>query len=144
MLRACAPIEKRAKKREQAIGNRGPLRLGDNGKLHPDILEAFHTQGFYIFEGVIDADEIAALRHDANNMLERAREPRRQSRRTRPTRTRDRLCPPALLHLPLELLPSGRYSATRRAAPHTNDATQARSGCTGRRRLHHVLHVPID
>ena len=59
-------------KREQAIGNRGPLRLGDNGKLHPDILEAFHTQGFYIFEGVIDADEIAALRHDANNMLERA------------------------------------------------------------------------
>ncbi|MBG06474.1 MAG: phytanoyl-CoA dioxygenase [Rhodospirillaceae bacterium] len=59
-------------KREQAIGNRGPLRLGDDGKLHPDILEAFHTQGFYIFEGVIDADEIAALRHDANVMLERA------------------------------------------------------------------------
>ncbi len=59
-------------KREQAIGNRGPLRLGDDGKLHPDILEAFHTQGFYIFEGVIDADEIAALRHDATVMLERA------------------------------------------------------------------------
>ena len=59
-------------KREQAIGNRGPLRLGDDGKLHPDILEAFHTQGFYIFEGVIDADEIATLRHDANVMLERA------------------------------------------------------------------------
>ena len=59
-------------KREQAIGNRGPLRLGDDGKLHPDILEAFQTQGFYIFEGVIDADEIAALRHDANVMLERA------------------------------------------------------------------------
>ncbi len=59
-------------KREQAIGNRGPLRLGDDGKLHPDILEAFHTQGFYIFECVIDADEIAALRHDANVMLERA------------------------------------------------------------------------
>ena len=59
-------------KREQAIGNRGPLRLGDDGKLHPDILEAFYTQGFYIFEGVIDADEIAALRHDANVMLERA------------------------------------------------------------------------
>ncbi|MEC7303493.1 MAG: phytanoyl-CoA dioxygenase family protein, partial [Pseudomonadota bacterium] len=50
----------------------GPLRLGDDGKLHPDILEAFQTQGFYIFEGVIDADEIAALRHDANVMLERA------------------------------------------------------------------------
>ena len=65
-------ISRSRQKREQAIGNRGPLRLGDNGKLHPDILEAFHTQGFYIFEGVIDADEIAALRHDANVMLERA------------------------------------------------------------------------
>ena len=59
-------------KRGQAIGNRGPLRLGDDGKLHPDILDAFHTQGFYIFERVIDAGEIAALRHDANVMLERA------------------------------------------------------------------------
>ena len=39
-------------KREQAIGNRGPLRLGDNGKLHPDILEAFHTQLYFRRIGV--------------------------------------------------------------------------------------------
>jgi len=60
------------RKREQAIGNRGPLRLSADGKLAPEILDAFHELGFYIFEGVIDAEEIAALRHDANVMLERA------------------------------------------------------------------------
>ena len=54
------------------IGNRGPLRLTDNGALHPDIQAAYWRHGYYIFEGVIDAAEIAALRADAQNMLARA------------------------------------------------------------------------
>ena len=58
--------------REQAIRNRGPLRFGIDGKLHPGILNAFHSQGYYIFEGVIDQDEVSELRLDANAMLERA------------------------------------------------------------------------
>ncbi|MBX9699572.1 MAG: phytanoyl-CoA dioxygenase family protein [Acetobacteraceae bacterium] len=54
------------------IGNRGPLRLTGDGKLHPDIVAAYWKHGYYIFEGVIDAEEVAALRADAMTMLERA------------------------------------------------------------------------
>jgi hypothetical protein len=58
--------------REREIGNRGPLRLTGDGQLHPDILARFREHGYYIFEGVIDATEIAELRRDANEMLDRA------------------------------------------------------------------------
>ncbi len=54
------------------IGNRGPIRLTDGGRLHPDILAAYWRHGFYVFEGLIDGDEVAELRRDANEMLERA------------------------------------------------------------------------
>ncbi len=54
------------------MGNRGPVRFDANGKLHPDILAAFQGKGFYVFEGVIDAGELAELRADADNMIERA------------------------------------------------------------------------
>ncbi|MYB20093.1 MAG: phytanoyl-CoA dioxygenase family protein [Holophagales bacterium] len=54
------------------IGNRGPIRLTDDGRLHPDILAAYWRHGFYVFEGLIDGDEVAELRRDANEMLERA------------------------------------------------------------------------
>ena len=54
------------------IGNRGPLRLTVDGALHPDIQAAYGRHGYYIFEGVIDPAEIAALREDAQNMLDRA------------------------------------------------------------------------
>lgn len=54
------------------IGNRGPLRLTDDGLLHPDIQAAYWRHGYYIFEGVIDAAEVAALRTDAQAMLARA------------------------------------------------------------------------
>ena len=39
-----------------SFGCRGPLRYDADGRLHPDILEEFETHGFYIFEGVVDAD----------------------------------------------------------------------------------------
>ena len=54
------------------IGNRGRIRLTDNGRLHPDILAAYWRQGFYVFEGLIGGDELAELRRDADEMLERA------------------------------------------------------------------------
>jgi len=54
------------------IGNRGPLRLTADGALHPDIVAAYWKHGYYIFEGVIDAAEVEALRTDAQNMLARA------------------------------------------------------------------------
>src|SRR4051812_18817412 len=51
------------------IGNRGPLRLTDDGAVHPDIQAAYWRHGYYIFEGVIDAAEVEALRADAQDML---------------------------------------------------------------------------
>jgi hypothetical protein len=54
------------------IGNRGPVRFGPDGKLHPDILEAYWKHGFYIFEGVVGPQELEELRAGAMNMLERA------------------------------------------------------------------------
>lgn len=59
-------------RRAAEIGNRGPVRLGPDGKLHPDIVAAYWEHGYYIFEGVIGAEEVEALRGDAINMLERA------------------------------------------------------------------------
>ncbi len=56
----------------RGIGNRGPVRYDAQGKLHPDILEAYWKHGFYVFEGVIEQAELDELRADANNMIERA------------------------------------------------------------------------
>ncbi|MEQ9638622.1 MAG: phytanoyl-CoA dioxygenase family protein [Alphaproteobacteria bacterium] len=58
--------------RAAEIGNRGPVRFDADGKLHPDILDAFRRHGFYVFQGVVDAAEIAELRAGADDMLDRA------------------------------------------------------------------------
>ncbi len=58
--------------RAEAIGNKGPIRFDASGDLHPDIRAAYWRHGYYVFEGVVDAAEVAALRRDANEMLERA------------------------------------------------------------------------
>ncbi len=58
--------------RAQEIGNRGPVRYDDDGRLHPDILEAYWRHGFYVFEGVVSPAEIGALRDDMNYLLEHA------------------------------------------------------------------------
>ena len=34
-------------RRAQEIGNRGPVRFDDNGRLHPDILAAYWRHGYY-------------------------------------------------------------------------------------------------
>ncbi len=58
--------------RARALGNRGPLVLTDEGRLHPDIVEAYWRTGFYVFEGVVEPAEIAELRADLQTMLDRA------------------------------------------------------------------------
>ena len=49
------------KERALALGNRGPLRLTDDGNLHPDILAAYQAHGFYVFEGLIEESELGEL-----------------------------------------------------------------------------------
>jgi ectoine hydroxylase-related dioxygenase (phytanoyl-CoA dioxygenase family) len=53
------------------LGNRGPLQLTASDELHPQILDAYHANGFYIFEGVLRAEELAELQADFNNMSDR-------------------------------------------------------------------------
>jgi hypothetical protein len=54
-----------------ALGNRGPIRLTATGGLHPEIVEAYGRCGFYVFEGVLKADELADIERDLHDILER-------------------------------------------------------------------------
>ena len=54
------------------LNNRGPIRRDANGKLHADILNSFNKYGFYIFENVVNKEELNDIRADTANMIERA------------------------------------------------------------------------
>ena len=55
-----------------SMNNRGPIRRQANGMLHPNILDAFNEYGFYIFENVLDKEELNDIRSDTADMIERA------------------------------------------------------------------------
>ena len=57
--------------RAMALGNRGPIRFDADGSLDPAILDAFSRCGFYVFEGVLGADELADVEADLRDVLER-------------------------------------------------------------------------
>ena len=54
------------------LNNRGPIRRDATGKLHADILNSFNKYGFYIFENVVQKEELNDIRADTANMIERA------------------------------------------------------------------------
>ena len=54
------------------LNNRGPIRRDAKGKLHADILNSFNKYGFYIFENVVQKEELNDIRADTANMIERA------------------------------------------------------------------------
>ena len=58
-------------RRAAELGNRGPIRFTSSGELHPDIIEAYWRCGFYIFEGVLKADELADIERDLHDILDR-------------------------------------------------------------------------
>ncbi len=58
-------------RRAYALGNRGPIRFTADGKIHPDILEAYWRTGFYVFEGVLGKEELAEIEADFKNLLAR-------------------------------------------------------------------------
>ena len=63
---------KEGEKRAESIGNRGPIRYDDTGKIHPAILDAYWRHGFYVFKNVLDKNEIALLQQDVQDLLQRA------------------------------------------------------------------------
>ena len=54
-----------------SLDNRGPIRFTSDGKLHPDIVDAYHAVGLYIFEGVIGPEELAELRAGIGELIDR-------------------------------------------------------------------------
>jgi len=62
---------RQGEQRAFALGNRGPIRFTASGELHPDILDAYWRCGFYVFEGVLKADELADIERDVKEILER-------------------------------------------------------------------------
>lgn len=58
--------------RALVMDNRGPIRFGADGKLDPAILDAYSRHGFYIFEKVLDAGELAEIERDLAHLLDRA------------------------------------------------------------------------
>ncbi|MBS0642989.1 MAG: phytanoyl-CoA dioxygenase family protein [Proteobacteria bacterium] len=53
------------------LGNRGPIRYTDDGRIHPDIVDAYWRCGFYVFEGVLKPDELADIEADIKDILDR-------------------------------------------------------------------------
>ncbi len=58
--------------RANALGNRGPIRFGADGDLHPEIREAYERCGFYVLTGVVQPDELADLEQDVIAMWDNA------------------------------------------------------------------------
>ena len=59
-------------RRAYALGNRGPLRLTEDGTPHQDALSAYWEHGFYVFENVLSEPELGDLRTELVDLLARA------------------------------------------------------------------------
>ena len=55
-----------------ALDNRGAIRFNDEGLLDPAILEAYSRYGFYVFEGVLNEEELQAIEKDLVDLQDRA------------------------------------------------------------------------
>ncbi len=90
-------------RRARAFGNRGPVRLDEQGQLHADIVDAFLEHGCYVFEGVIGERELDELRAEVTDMIERApvRKGAALDAQGRPALGRDYAVDPYLLTTPL-------------------------------------------
>lgn len=58
-------------RRAFALGNRGPIRFTAGGRLDPAILDAYWRWGFYVFEDVLRAEDLAGMDRDLRAILER-------------------------------------------------------------------------
>ncbi len=64
-----AAYQRDGETRAYALGNRGPIRLGADGRLERDILDAYWKHGFYVFENVVGRAELDELRADVERVL---------------------------------------------------------------------------
>ena len=69
---AMVAYRKAGEERAAALDSRGPISYDADGSLHPDIVDAYWRHGFYIFEGVVGAPELADVERDVLEILDRA------------------------------------------------------------------------
>jgi ectoine hydroxylase-related dioxygenase (phytanoyl-CoA dioxygenase family) len=55
-------------RRARQLDNRGPVRFDDDGKLDQRIVDAYSRYGFYVFEKVLQEDELEDIRADLDDM----------------------------------------------------------------------------
>ena len=58
-------------KKAYALGNRGPIKFDEDGRLDSSILKSFSKNGFYIFENVLKSDELRDIEADVEDILDR-------------------------------------------------------------------------
>ncbi len=61
-----------ASEEAMGLGNRGPLKVDADGRVDEAILDAYWRTGFYIFEGALDAEEMAELTGEFDELVARA------------------------------------------------------------------------
>ena len=54
------------------LDNRGPIRFGVDGRLHPEIMDSYSRNGFYVFTDVLEEQELKEIEADVAAMLERS------------------------------------------------------------------------
>ena len=59
---------KEGEKKALELGNRGPIKFDENGNLCPEIRKAYSDNGFYIFENVINPDELEDIKEDLEKL----------------------------------------------------------------------------
>ena len=57
-------------RRAMNLGNRGPIRFDNEGQLSAEIRNAYSDIGFYVFENVIEKEELKDLENDLHNILD--------------------------------------------------------------------------
>ena len=58
---------------QRALGlpNRGPIRFDASGRLEQVIVDAYWKYGFYVFQGVLEAPELADIEADLKTIMQR-------------------------------------------------------------------------
>lgn len=60
------------KRRAYDLPNRGEIRYDTNSHVEQDILDSYFKHGFYVFEQVINPNEVQELRNDLDELLDKA------------------------------------------------------------------------
>ena len=70
--RSIADYVREGERRALSLDNRGPIRFDREGAVERSILDAYREYGFYVFEDVLEKEELEDLRSDLDRVFERA------------------------------------------------------------------------